>query len=289
MEWIVDFDEFDDQLSQFSTPGSNIILDFHGDPYRNDLVVFSDGNHHMALKQALKTFQKSVPEMKGCFYATTPPGPIVQMLKGKALRIGNLILSPLPHVFIGPPHILDRLNEEGYINQPFPFVKNQGNVLMVKKGNPKNITGITDLYREDVVLFLSNPETEKASFDAYIKTLKNLSQDLDIERKLNICHGKMIHHREAPQSIEQGRADAAIVFYHLALYYTHVFPDLFDMVLFTGTKEAPAPGPGNIIGFTHAALVEEGGSFGARFMDFLLSAACRDIYKRHGLIPLKPV
>ena len=35
----------------FGHAGSNLCLDFHGDPKRAGLVVFSDGNHHMALEE----------------------------------------------------------------------------------------------------------------------------------------------------------------------------------------------------------------------------------------------
>ena len=40
--------------------GSNLCLDFHGDPLTAKLVVFSDGNHHMALMETLKNCPNSV-------------------------------------------------------------------------------------------------------------------------------------------------------------------------------------------------------------------------------------
>ena len=85
--------------------GSNLCLDFHGDPSSAELVIFSDGNHHMALAEALQSFCKQHPDLKHIFYATTPPGPILQLLKHGSLQIGNLFLSVKPHVFISPPHV----------------------------------------------------------------------------------------------------------------------------------------------------------------------------------------
>jgi len=73
-------------------PESNICLDFHGDPGKAQLVIFSDGNHHMALQKALDQFQKQCPDCRHIFYVTTPPGPIVNFLRGGDLRIGNLVL-----------------------------------------------------------------------------------------------------------------------------------------------------------------------------------------------------
>ena len=84
--------DVDDRLAhpqRWCQPGSNIMLDFHGDPADADLVIFSDGNHHMALSEALALFQKQVPRLKGVFYATTPPGPIVNLLKKGRLQLGK--------------------------------------------------------------------------------------------------------------------------------------------------------------------------------------------------------
>jgi hypothetical protein len=35
--------------------------------------------------------------------------------------------------------------------------------------------------------------------------------------------GQRIHHREAPEALADGQADAAIVYFHLALRYTGIF------------------------------------------------------------------
>ena len=49
----------------FIQPASNICLDFHGDPLRARLVVASDGNHHMALREVLAAFLAAYPEVGG--------------------------------------------------------------------------------------------------------------------------------------------------------------------------------------------------------------------------------
>ena len=74
------------------------------------------------------------------FYATTPPGPIVNMLKIGGLQLGNLIIKINPHVFISPPNILDGLIDQEVMTAHAPFIMNRGNVLLVRKGNPKRIT-----------------------------------------------------------------------------------------------------------------------------------------------------
>ena len=293
LDWPAEQAGGDARHQRWFEPGSNICLDFHGDPAAAPLVVFSDGNHHMALKDCLDLFLRENKELSGIFYATTPPGPIVGMLRDGGLKMGNLVIRAAPHVFAGPPDVLDNLADDGLLTGHVPFVRNQGNVLLVRKDNPKKIGGVADLTRRDVRLFLSNPDTEKASFRAYCSTLKALAPrqagapgfpDDKIARG-EVVFGARIHHREAPQAVADGSADATVVFYHLALRYLRIFPGLFDAVPLGGTVERPAPLPGNVVGRTHLALVGDGGTWGVRLVSFLLSTPAMDIYRHHGLRP----
>mgnify|MGYP006295952393 FL=1 len=274
-------------------PRSNIWLDFHGDPLRSELVVFSDGNHHMALRDCLDAFLEQNSNISGIFYATTPPGPLVQLLKDGALNLGNLLIRIKPHVFISPANVLDRLIADKYMAEHFPFVQNQGNVLLVKKGNPKNIKEISDLISDDIRLFISNPKTEQSSYSAYYDTLKALTSGSDnesdfLERKIKqgqLLYGSCIHHREAPQAIAADKADVAVIFYHLALRYLRIFPNLFELIPLGGSLQTPEPWPGNVIGKTHMGLIEDGGKWGQKLISFLSSKQAKDIYKTHGLLP----
>lgn len=280
---------------RWSHPGSNLCLDFHGDPAKAQLVVFSDGNHHMALKECLNEFSKIHDQLSHIFYATTPPAPIVNMLKRGGLQLGNLHISVKPDVFISPANILDGLIEHGFMSTHSAFIQNRGNVLLVKKGNPKNITDSADIMAEDIRLFISHPEKEKASYSAYYDTLNalipDLGTDLDfIEKKTvqgKILFGDCIHHREAPQAVADGSADIAPVFYHLALRYVRIFPEHFDIVPLGGSVEDPVPLPGNIVGTTSMGLVDDGGIWGSRFLDYLTSDIAVAIYESHGLRSLQ--
>ena len=112
--------------------------------------------------------------------------------------------------------------------------------MLINKGNPKSITGIADLLRNDVRLTISNPITETASYSVYKKTLLDVAseQALDVNAFNNlidkdstqVVFGESIHHREVPQILYEGRADVGIVYYHLALRYTRIFPDDFELV-----------------------------------------------------------
>lgn len=281
----------DKEAARWFQPWSNIVLDFHGDPLKAKLAVFSDGNHHMALLPALKAFHAAHPEVGDIFYASTPTAPILTLLKTGALQLGNLILSIRPHLFISPSHVLDRLQEEGYVSSHRMLARNQGSVLLIPQGNPKAICGVEDLMRDDVRLFISNPDTESVSYQGYRQTLEGMAKRRGMDVAVfsasvfgpTAVWGQRIHHREAPESVAAGLADAAIVFYHLALRYTRIFPDLFDHIPLGGTKSDPVPPPENHIAAIHMGLVGDGGIWGTEVLDFLKGRTVADIYAFHGL------
>lgn len=267
-------------------PESNICLDFHGDPVKAGLVVFSDGNHHMALEASVKRFIQQHPEVVDIFYATTPPGVIVNLLKNGQLVLGNLSLSRLPNVFISPPDILDKLQADGYLSSHRAFMQSKGNALLVRKSNPKNIQSVADLLREDVRLFISNPVTERASYEVYEQALLNQSieqkiSEAAIKDLLNkpsdrLINGERIHHREAPQCLFDDKADVAIIYHHLALRYTHIFPEHFEFIPL-GNDDT------SVTNTYHIGLLGDGGRWGQPFHDFMFSDEVTELYREHGL------
>jgi len=272
---------------------SNICLDFHGDPARAGLAVFSDGNHHMALQECLAVFLARHAEIGDIFYATTPPGVLLQWLDAGALAVGNLRLAIRPQVFISPPKVLERVIAAGHATDHQPFMRSRGNVLLVRAGNPKNIRGVADLARADVRLFLSNPLTETPSYQVYVETLKRFAERQRVTLDFlgagpdtphpRVVFGERIHHRELPQALADGHADAAPVYYHLALRYCRIFPELFEMVALDGGAPEPSPSPEQVISDFHLALIGDGGRWGGALREFLLSPETAAIYARHGL------
>jgi len=284
----------DQKLPRYSQVES-LRLDLHGDPTKANLIVFSDGNHHMALQETLHAFSLTQPEIGEIFYTTTPPGIAMQMLRGGGIEVGNLRLTLTPHVFISPPVVLESLEQDGYMKGHTPFMSSRGMVLLVQKDNPKNISGIMDLLRPDVRLFLSNPATEKISNKLYTDCLRRLAVQKGIildflvhppgqANPAKLVYGESIHHREAPQTVTDGRADAALVFYHLALRYKRIFPDLFDFVWPMGSLGDQA----RDINFFSCGLVGNGGKWGPALLDFLMSDTVTRIYESHGLLRADP-
>ncbi len=268
----------------FRVPGSNITLDFHGDPARAGLAVFSDGNHHMALADCVARFLTDNPDVEDVFYATTPPGPLARAVEAGRLHLGNLTLSRQPDVFIGPADILDRLVAGGHMARHDPFAESLGQSLLLRKGNPKGITNVADLARDDVRLALSHPKNEHASHQVYAETILRLADDAKREVLARLVDGtsdrvvlsQAIHHREIPQLLADDRADAAVVYHHLALRYIRIFPDTFDMLALGDAAAHP-------VTRYHIGLIADGGAWGATFVDFMRSETAGTIYQEHGL------
>jgi len=284
-----------DGVRAFAAAGSNLVLDFHGDPATAGLAVFSDGNHHMALEASVRAFLAANPDAGDVFYTTTPPAPLVDALMGDGLALGNLRISRKPDVFIGPGNILDGLVEAGLMTGHVPFAESLGNVILVRKGNPKGISSVADLLSDDVVVTCSNPVTEKASYSVYAEAAGALAQEAGADKeavltKLSTAgpatvHSQVIHHREVPELIGTGRADAAVIYYHLALRYTRIFPDIFELVDVGGVLSGKRS-PGNPTTRYHIGLVAGGGRWGRQFVSFMQGETAQELYVAHGLARL---
>ena len=269
--------------------GHSLRLDLHGDPAQAQLTVCSDGNHHMALEEALQAFVAAQPEVGEIFYSTTPPRIAADILRGGGLQVGNLRLTIVPDVFIGPPQVLATLAGEGRISKQAPFMAGRGVALLVPKGNPKKIRCVADLLREDVRLFLSNPQTETVSYRIYVDCLRDLAAQAGVtlnfldpssskDKPRKLIYGEVIHHREAPEHVAEGTADTAIVFHHLALRYVRIITDVFKVPSIRGRHGTECD-----VGYFSCGLVGDGGVWGERLYEFLLDERVTMIYESHGL------
>ncbi len=266
---------------------SNYCLDFHGDPAASELRVFSDGNHHMALEQTLESFRLN-HALSSIFYCTTPPQVYLDWMQAGCIEIGNLRLGVTPDIVISPDDIMEKLVSGGTVCLSAIFAQSCGNSFLVRKNNPGNIRDVRDLFRPDVRLFISNPGTERASHLVYRQTLEGLAtaaglaensiRDLLASRD-KVLFGELIHHREAPQAIADGRADVAVVYRHLALRYTRVFPEIFDHI--------PLPESERNVTTRYAiGLVDENQTRAGELFRYFLGDAAAAIYRYHGLRPI---
>ena len=107
-------------------------------------------------------------------------------------------------------------------------------------------------------------------------------------KKCNWVSGKRIMHREQPWAVDSGAADAGVIFYHLALYFTRTFPDKFEIVPLAGTADKPEPAPGNKVAVLQAVRIkgdwrEKQTQATEKLMEALTSPQTAEILEKHGM------
>ena len=68
-----------------------------------------------------------------------------------------------------------------------------------------------------------------------------------------------------------------MVYHHLGLRYSRIFPDQFETLSLTARGGEP------ITASSYIALVDEGGREGRSFMEYMLSESVASIYRHHGM------
>lgn len=254
------------QTPNFNDANSNLLFDFHGSLDTCDVMLSSEGNYHMALKDIWPVYLSKFKEpLKNAFYSTTPPL-VVPQLTNSVLQVGNLYAKCQPSVAVSNKTVIDKLVAMKAVDgEIYPLFKNRGLVLLVKKGNPKTIHSVWDLGRADINLI--TPSTfEPSVFKVYTDSLYNIAKndsnppadtnaDQLFDQMFNGVTGNpkkwlrsaRIHHRDEPWSVAHGNADVAVIYYHLGLFAKQTFPDTFDIISLGGTIDNPNPLPGTVV------------------------------------------
>ncbi len=306
-------------MPNLNDPTSNTLFDLHGTLSSCDLVLSTEGNYHPALHDIWPIFLGKFKDqpLQNCFYTTSPPI-IAEQIKNQTLEFGNLYINCMPSIAVASRAVIEKLVRAGYADGPvYPLYRDRGAVILVKKGNPKQIYSVWDLARKGVRLVTPNPKLEPGAFENYLKTLygiaaqdkfppKQMSAEALINSIFNNAEndpfkwlaGARIHHRDLPWSVAYGNADAAIIFYHLGLFAVQTFPDRFDLVPLGGTVADPRPLEGTII--STRFLVRIKGNWSARQLDareklvetllsddFSKILEKRGLHRPEGFIPLE--
>lgn len=247
---------------------SNTLLDFHGSLDSCDLLLSTEGNYHMALKDIWPVYLSKFKEpLKNAFYSTSPPVTVTQ-ISNSVLQFGNLYAKCAPSVAVANKQVIDKLvSMDATEGIAYPIYKDRGQVLLVKRGNPKNIKTIWDLARSDINLITPNTKLESGAFKTYSDAIFNIAlhdsappvsinADQLFQQVFNgesgnpnkWLQGSRIHHRDEPWSVAYGKADVAVIYYHLGILAKQAFPDTFDIISLGGTIDNPVPLAGSNIG-----------------------------------------
>jgi len=280
------------QTVEYVVPKSNYVLDFHGSVQKPDLVIFMAGNQYRVFPElvaAFRTWAKQEPRFadlptENIFYATTPPGRLIDAMSSGKIALGNFWIDVTPStlwpdVFMTGARQQQRLRQMGQVNEYFPYATNRGVVLLVKAGNPKRIGSVTDLTRADIRVAISSPKGEPASYENYAAVLDGQGGKGFAEQVLakpNTLTPNVVHHRENPQFIADDRADVAPMFWHFGDYLKRSFPDQLDYV--------SLPREGNNFAMLAISTIRTAPRPRAAqaWMEFMRSDVAADIYMRNG-------
>lgn len=222
------------------------------------LVIFTEGNHLMVLLSddiigAFPSWAKSQPQYAdldlGNIVVVTLPQPVVvQMIRTGGIALGNLTLdvsrrsSFYPDIVMGGPDPLRQLRTLGVIEpQARLFSQNRGFALLVRKGNPRGIHGLTDAVRTGVRIALPDPVNEAGSRArtraAVDELIGKSAADAFFAAEAPDFPGRLgIVHRDFPEMVARGYADLALTQYHLVSYWTRIFPNHFELVPVPGAE-----------------------------------------------------
>src|SRR5476651_2262973 len=201
------------------------------------LVIFTEGNHLMALVGedivgAFPSWAKSQSQfadldLDNIVVVTLPQPIVVQMVRTGGIALGNLTLDVsrksgfYPDIVMGGPDPLRQLHKLGVIEpQARFFSKNRGIALLVRKGNPLGIHGLTNVVRTGARIALPDAVEEADSRARYRAAVDDLigksAADAFFAAEVPRFPGRIgIVHRDFPEMVARGYADVALAQYHL--------------------------------------------------------------------------
>jgi hypothetical protein len=222
------------------------------------LVIFTEGNHLMVLLSddiigAFPSWAKAQPQyadldLDNIVVVTLPQPIVVQMIRTGGIALGNLTLDVsrksgfCPDIVMAGLAPLREVRKLGVIEQQARFLaKNRGLALLVRKGNPLGIHGLTDVVRTGARVALPDAG-EGAASRARVRVAvdelsgKSAAEAIFVAEAPPFAGRLGIVHRDFPEMVSRGYADVALVQYHLASYWTRLFPNHFELVPISGAE-----------------------------------------------------
>jgi hypothetical protein len=257
------------------------------------LVIFTEGNHLMVLLGddvigAFPPWAKSQPQyadlsLDNIVVSTLPQPVLVEAISAGGIALGNLTLEVsrqsgfYPDIFMGYPEPLRQLHRGGVIEpQARFFCRNRGVMLLVRKGNPLGIRGLSDALRAGVRIALPDAGDVRAKCRAAADALLGkAAADALFAAEVRSFPGRLgIMHRDLPEMVARNYAEVAFTWYHLVTYWARIFPDHFETVAVPGAEPF----------FTQIAFARAGDPLRPRavtaFEEFFFRRA-RDVYPRY--------
>ena len=183
-----------------------------------DLILWLAGNQFFAMDDVVASFQRLHPNLKIAL-VTLPPGLLLEAIKKGGWRYENTDFPGLPDIYasVNLGH-LKELKSIGLMQSYMIYMHNELQI-MVAKGNPKKITNMKDLARDDVRTSMPNPVNE-GIMEFYIRKVlerHGIWEAISGGKECVSCQTTKnnwftaVHHRETPERIKAGQSDAGVV------------------------------------------------------------------------------
>ena len=251
-----------------------------------DLVLFMAGNQFMAMKEIVAEFKAQYPEVKNIFYETLPPGLELKQILAKGAIFQNKIFNIYPDVYSSVNRAaMQLLEKEGHIDQnDYHLYLHNRLTLMVPRGNPAQISSVSDLARDDVRISQPDPQNEDIAYhimDMYRQAGGDelLNRVMEEKRAEGTTVFTIVHHRETPLRIAKKTVDVGPVWATEAVHartsdleFEVIEPgadlDQRESIDYFICRLRQAPHPQNA----------------QKFLDFILSEKSQRIYKKYGFL-----
>jgi accessory colonization factor AcfC len=164
------------------------------------------------------------------------------------------------------------------------FSKNRGFALLVRKGNPLEIRGLTDVVRTGARVALPDAGEEAGSRARTRTVLENLlgksEADAFFAAEVPNFPGRIgIVHRDFPEMVARDYADVALTQYHLISYWTRIFPSHFELVPVSGGERF-------FINIAFARVVDALRPRALKAFDEFFFSRARDVYPRYDFVSM---
>ena len=250
------------------------------------LVLWLAGNQFFAMDDVVHAFQKDHPGTT-VGLITLPPGLLLQAIKTGGWVYGDTTYRGQPDVYasVNLGH-LKQLKAAGTMESYMVYMHNELQI-MVAKNNPKKITGIKDLVREDVRTSMPNPINE-GIMQFYIRKVlerHGLWQAISGGKECVSCQTTKnnwftaVHHRETPDRIKAGQTDAGVVWKTEVLEARRAGADIDAVEL--PDEDSLRSEVAYVIGDLNASAHRKEAE---AFLDFLRTPAGQDAYAKFGFV-----
>ena len=273
---------------EFTVPQIDDLQDFHGDPAHPKLTLYVGGNYFFAMPALVDVFERLHPAYRGSIYwETIPPGLLmVQLQAGGTITVGGMTWTVRPDVYLAGYRKVQQYVRAGLLEAPaVPYVTNTL-TIMVPRGNPAHIHGLTDLAAPGLRLAMPNPRFEGIALQIQQALVKAGGERLLIA----VYHTKVqdgstlltqIHHRQTPLWILQGRVQAAVTWQSEALYQEQAGHPISQVAIPAAQNSTGVYAGATVAGAPHAGAAR-------LWLQFLRSPAALAVFEHYGFRPYSP-